>query len=69
MAPGPVEKPSATLSDEEAWAEFERLTGADGLTRREAVNILARRHERPARDVYTAIERGKRAARTAQPLP
>jgi hypothetical protein len=38
---------------------FGQLTERDGLGRRAAVLALARQHRRGARDVYSAIERGK----------
>lgn len=47
------------VSDDEAWSSFRRLTEAEGFARRDAVNALARRFGRPAREIYAAIERGK----------
>jgi 16S rRNA (cytidine1402-2'-O)-methyltransferase len=51
-----------TLTDDEAWTEFGHLTQT-GLSRREAVAALARRTQRPAREVYACVERGKERAR------
>jgi 16S rRNA (cytidine1402-2'-O)-methyltransferase len=54
---GAAEMPA---SDADLWREFAVLTGTDGVRRREAIATLARRHGRPARDIYAAVERGKR---------
>lgn len=48
------------LTDQSALDEFEALTAAGGMNRRDAVSAMARRHQVPARDVYGAIERGKK---------
>jgi 16S rRNA (cytidine1402-2'-O)-methyltransferase len=48
------------VSDEQLAAEFGQDTETTGLRRREAVARLARRYGRPVRDVYAAIERGKK---------
>jgi 16S rRNA (cytidine1402-2'-O)-methyltransferase len=48
------------ISDEQLAAEFGQETETAGLRRREAVARLARRYGRPVRDVYAAIERGKK---------
>ena len=53
MEPPPV-------SDEQLAAEFGQGTETTGLRRREAVARLARRYGRRVRDVYAAIERGKK---------
>jgi 16S rRNA (cytidine1402-2'-O)-methyltransferase len=62
MAAAPAEPPPGPLDDARAWEEFRELTARDGLSRREAVSTLARRHGLPARDVYAAIERAKSKA-------
>lgn len=62
MAAAPAEPPPAPLDDAGAWEEFRELTARDGLSRRDAVSTLARRHGLPARDVYAAIERAKSKA-------
>ncbi len=61
--PDTAEQPEpATLSEEDAWREFSQMTET-GLSRREAVAALARRTQRPAREVYACVERGKELAR------
>jgi Mor family transcriptional regulator len=39
--------------------EFGVLTNSGGASRREAISTLARRYNRPARQVYQIIERAK----------
>lgn len=51
---------ASPVSDEQLAAEFGQDTETAGLRRREAVARLARRYGRPVRDVYAAIERGKK---------
>jgi 16S rRNA (cytidine1402-2'-O)-methyltransferase len=56
-----VEAP-AEVGDEQIWRDFRSLTTTPGAgTRRQAVSALARRYGRPAREVYAALERMKRA--------
>jgi 16S rRNA (cytidine1402-2'-O)-methyltransferase len=43
--------------------EFGELTATSGMNRRQAVNVLARRHRRAPNDIYSAIERAKDADR------
>jgi 16S rRNA (cytidine1402-2'-O)-methyltransferase len=62
LAAAPAEPPPHPLDDAGAWQEFQDLTARGGLSRREAVSALARRHGLPARDVYAAIERAKSKA-------
>jgi 16S rRNA (cytidine1402-2'-O)-methyltransferase len=61
---GPPEPASkigdSTVSDEQLAAEFGQQTEIPGVRRREAVARLAQRYGRPVRDVYAAIERGKK---------
>jgi len=40
--------------------EFCRLTENEGLSRRQAITRLAKNYQRPAREVYAALEEGKR---------
>jgi 16S rRNA (cytidine1402-2'-O)-methyltransferase len=60
--PDTTEEPApATLTEEDAWREFSHMTKT-GLSRREAVAALARRTQRPTREVYACVERGKEIA-------
>lgn len=60
LAPDSTPAPVAGLpADAELWQEFCGLTGAGGLTRREAVSVLARRYGAAARETYAAIERAR----------
>lgn len=47
------------VSDEAVWQEFCDLTEREGLKRREAVALLARRLGMSTRDAYAAVERRK----------
>ena len=61
VGPGEIRSNDAILvSDEQLAAEFGQDTETAGLRRREAVARLARRYGRPVREVYAAIERGKK---------
>ena len=50
----------APPSDAELASEFGETTKYGGLSRRQAVNALARRHDMPPNEVYRAIERAKK---------
>jgi 16S rRNA (cytidine1402-2'-O)-methyltransferase len=52
---------SSTLcaTDDDLVVEFGVLTNSGGASRREAISTLARRYNRPARQVYQIIERAK----------
>ena len=50
------------VSDDELIAQFGQYTENAGLGRREAVSTVARKYGKPAREVYAAIERAKKAA-------
>jgi len=52
-------EPAKPPSDEEMADEFGRLTAIQDLSRRQAVQHLARAHGLKARDVYSALERVK----------
>jgi len=54
------EMAAPAVSDEQLADEFGHNTENMGLGRREAVSTLARKYGRPAREVYAAIERGKK---------
>jgi 16S rRNA (cytidine1402-2'-O)-methyltransferase len=58
LAPGATE-PAPDVADSALWEQFVHLTDRDGLSRREAVAALARRHQRPARSIYAALERAR----------
>lgn len=50
-----------TSLDERALAlEFGEITESLHLTKRKAINVLARRHGRPPNEMYQAVERGKK---------
>lgn len=57
----PVEISQELPADDDLVAEFGRYTNNSGVGRREAVSALARKYGRPAREVYAAIERGKKS--------
>ena len=69
VSPGADAAPPEPMDDDEAWASFLDLTARGGLGRRDAVAALARRYGVPAREVYAALERGKRAATTPAARP
>src|SRR5438445_4723920 len=48
------------LSDDQIAHEFWRITESGLASRRQAVNELAKKSGRSAKDVYSAIERGKK---------
>ncbi len=41
--------------------EFRHLTEIEGMTRRQAITELSRRHRRPSKEIYAALESAKRA--------
>jgi 16S rRNA (cytidine1402-2'-O)-methyltransferase len=47
-------------TDEDLATELGDMTKSTGLTKRKAINILARRHQRSPNDIYKAIERGRK---------
>ncbi len=53
------------VSDQEVWREFCDLTKNDGLNRRQAVALAARRLGLPTRDAYAALERYKATVQMA----
>jgi 16S rRNA (cytidine1402-2'-O)-methyltransferase len=58
---GPLDKRSVSatvqVSDDDLFVEFGHLTDRGGLARRSAIAALAKKHGKPAREVYAAIER------------
>lgn len=57
----PIDSTPATPSDSEVLAEFGELTITGGLTRRQALTRLSRRHRIAPNQVYLAIERAKKS--------
>jgi len=47
-------------SERELAIQFGEITESAGLTKRKAINILARRHGRPPNEIYKAVERGRK---------
>jgi 16S rRNA (cytidine1402-2'-O)-methyltransferase len=47
-------------SERELAIQFGEITESTGLTRRKAINVLARRHGRSPNDIYRAFERGRK---------
>jgi len=65
----PANEPAGTagpLDETALWQSFCDLTDRQGLSRREAIAALARRHGRPAREIYAALERGRAEAEAAR---
>jgi 16S rRNA (cytidine1402-2'-O)-methyltransferase len=50
----------AEVSDADMLREFGEMTATSRLPRRQALNALARKHQRPPNEVYAAIERAKK---------
>jgi 16S rRNA (cytidine1402-2'-O)-methyltransferase len=57
-AVAPVER--EPLTERDLAIQFGEITEAEGLTKRKAINILARRHGRPPNEIYKAVERGRK---------
>jgi 16S rRNA (cytidine1402-2'-O)-methyltransferase len=55
----PKEMQAVSVSDDLMAGEFGQLTNNGAMTRRVAISMLAKKYGRSARDVYSAIERGK----------
>ena len=53
-------KSDLQITDGDVAREFGRITDTGGVSRRTAVSELARRYGRSAREIYSAIERGKK---------
>jgi len=51
--------PTAPLSAAEAAVEFGDLTNKEGMTRRQAISTLSRRHRIPARRIFDLLEEAK----------
>ena|SRR5580765_4087882 len=50
----------APPTERELAVQFGEITESEGLTKRKAINILARRHGRPPNEIYKAVERGRK---------
>jgi 16S rRNA (cytidine1402-2'-O)-methyltransferase len=48
------------VTERELAIEFGEITESAGITKRKAINILARRHGRPPNEIYKAVERGRK---------
>ena len=48
------------VADRDLAIEFGEITESDGLTKRKAINILAKRHGWPPNEMYRAVERGRK---------
>ncbi len=58
----PDASPAPAADDAAVWREFDRLTKNEGLRRREAISLAARRLGLSTRDAYAAVERRKAEA-------
>lgn len=47
-------------TERELAIQFGEITESSGITKRKAINILARRHGRPPNEIYKAVERGRK---------
>jgi len=48
------------VSERDLAIQFGEITESEGMTKRKAINVLARRHGRSPNEVYKAVERGKK---------
>ena len=54
---------SRPATEQDLAIEFGEITESERLTRREAINVLARRHGRSPNQIYKAVERGRKLVR------
>ena len=54
---------SGGVFDEKMRNEFGRLTERGDISRRSAIAQLAKEHKRSAKEIYSAVERGKKLAK------
>jgi len=54
---------SRPATEQDLAIELGEITESERLTRREAINVLARRHGRSPNDIYKAVERGRKLVR------
>ena len=55
----PTDTPIIMASDQEIWLEFGALTESAGSSRRHVVSAIAKKHGRPAKEIYAIIEKIK----------
>jgi 16S rRNA (cytidine1402-2'-O)-methyltransferase len=48
------------VSERDLAIQFGEITDSKGMTKRKAINVLARRHGRSPNDIYKAVERGRK---------
>jgi 16S rRNA (cytidine1402-2'-O)-methyltransferase len=48
------------VSERDLAIQFGEITESEGMTKRKAINVLARRHGRSPNEVYRAVERGRK---------
>jgi 16S rRNA (cytidine1402-2'-O)-methyltransferase len=53
-------EPRTPVTERDLAVQFGEITESEGLTKRKAINILARRHGRPPNEIYRAVERGRK---------
>jgi len=54
---------STPATEQDLAIELGEITESEHLTRREAINVLARRHGRSPNEIYRAVERGRKLVR------
>src|SRR5215467_1323411 len=54
---------STPATEQDLAIELGEITESERLTRREAINVLARRHGRSPNEIYRAVERGRKLVR------
>ena len=55
----PMNTPVIMASDQDIYVEFGHTTDITGLSRRQRVSAIARKHGRPAKEIYAIIEKMK----------
>jgi 16S rRNA (cytidine1402-2'-O)-methyltransferase len=51
---------ATVVTERDLAIQFGEITESEGLTKRKAINVLARRHGRPPNEIYRAVERGRK---------
>jgi 16S rRNA (cytidine1402-2'-O)-methyltransferase len=54
---------SRPVTEQDLAIELGEITESERLTRRQAINVLAKRHGRPPNEIYKAVERGRKLVR------